>query len=170
MKKQIIASLLIATSLTACAKNPGQNQYNYNEVGQSTIVEFARVVAVKPVDITGRNTGAGAEAGAIAGGVGGYQVGNGGGQVAGALAGVLIGAVAGAVIEQEAANTKGYEYTVVTEHKETKTVVQYQSEKDVIFKTGERVMIQTKGTYQRVLPTDTLPEKIKRPKGIKIED
>jgi len=31
-------------------------------------------------------------------------------------------------------------------------------------------MIQTKGTYQRVLPTDNLPDTVQRPKGIKIVD
>lgn len=170
MKTKLIASLFIATSLTACAKNPSQNTYNYNEVGQSVIVEFARVVAVKEVDIQGRNTGTGARAGALAGGTGGYQMGNGNGQVGGLIAGVIVGAVAGHIAEQELANKKGYEYVVVTEHKETKTIVQYQDEKDVVFKNGDRVMVQTKGTYQRVLPTDNLPDQIKPPKGIKIVD
>lgn len=163
-------ALLITFALAGCVKNPGQNQYNYNEVGQSTVVEFATVVSVKPVDITGRNTGAGAQAGAIAGGVGGYQVGNGNGQLAGAVAGAVVGAVAGHALEQAAANQKGYQYVVVTEHKETKTIVQYQDERDVVFKKGSRVMVQTSGSYQRVIPTDDLPDQIHRPKGIKIVD
>ena len=168
MRRIVFLSALLL--LGACAKNPGQNQYNYNEVGQSTIVEFAQVVAVKPVDITGRNTGAGARAGALVGGVGGYQAGNGNGQLAATIGGAVAGAIAGHMIEQAAADQKGYEYVVVTEHKETKTIVQYQNEKDVVFKQGDRVMVQTKGTYQRVLSTDNLPAEIKRPKGIKIVD
>lgn len=170
MRIKLVASLLIVTSLSACARNPGQNQYNYNEVGQSTIVEFARVVAVKSVDIRGKNTGTGAAAGGVAGSVAGYQVGNGNGQAGGLIAGAVVGAIAGAAIEQAAADQKGYEYVVVTEHKETKSIVQYQNKDDVVFRKGDRVMVQTTGTYQRIMPTDDLPEEIKRPKGIKIVD
>jgi outer membrane lipoprotein SlyB len=167
---KILPLLLIPALLAGCVKNPSQNTYNYNEVGQSVIVEFAQVVQVKEVDIQGRNTGTGAALGAAAGGTAGYQVGNGNGQLGGAIAGVLVGAVAGAAIEQAAANQKGYEYIVVTEHKETKTIVQYQDPKDVVFKKGDRVMVQTKGTYQRVMSTEDLPSEVKRPKGIKIVD
>ena len=165
-----IIVVLAAITLSGCNKNPGQNQYSYKEVGKSTVVEFAKVVAVKPVDITGRNTGAGAEAGALAGGVGGYQVGNGNGQLGGMVAGAVIGAIAGNAIEQAAADQKGYEYTVATEHKEVKTIVQYQNKEDVVFKQGDRVMVQTSGTYQRVLPTDSLPSEVQTPKGIKFND
>ncbi len=168
MKKLLIA--LCFTTLAACAPNPGQNEYNYNEVGQSVVVDFARVVSVKKVHIHGRNTGTGALAGAGAGAVGGYQVGNGNGQVAATLGGAIIGAVAGAVVEQQLANQTGYSYVVVTEHGDTKTIVQYQNPEDVVFRKGDRVMLQTKGTYQRLLPTDDLPDQIKRPKGIKIVD
>ena len=170
MKKTCIIIGLTAIALSGCAKNPGQNQYSYKEVGKSTVVEFAQVVAVKPVDITGRNTGAGAEAGALAGGVGGYQVGNGNGQLGGMVAGAVLGAVVGSAAEQAAADQKGYEYTVATEHKEVKTIVQYQNKEDVVFKAGDRVMVQTSGTYQRVLPTDNMPSDVKTPKGIQFKD
>lgn len=162
--------LLIPLLLTGCVRNVGQNNYNYKEVGQSVIVEFASVVKAKEVDITGRNTGAGAVAGGLAGGVAGYQVGNGNGQTAATIGGAVIGAVAGGIVEQQLANQKGYEYTVVTEHKKTKTIVQYQNPEDRVFKKGDRVMVQTTGTYQRVLETDDLPDQINRPKGIKIVD
>lgn len=168
MKK--IATILLCLALSACAKNQGQNRYNYNEVGQSTIVEYAVIVKTKEVDITGRNTGTGAAAGALAGGVGGYQVGNGNGQLAATIGGAVIGAIAGGVAEQALADQKGYEYTIVTEDKKTKTVVQNQNKEDQVFKKGDRVMVQTTGTYQRVLPTDDLPDQVKRPKGIKIVD
>jgi outer membrane lipoprotein SlyB len=169
MKQQLIAFTAL-TLLTACAPNPAQNRYNYNEVGQSAVVDFARVVSVKPVDITGRNTGTGALAGGTAGAVGGYQLGHGNGQVATTIGGALIGAIAGSVIEQQMANQKGYQYVVVTENKQTKTIVQYQNPDDVVFRKGDRVMLETKGTYQRLLPTDDLPDQIKRPHGIKIVD
>ena len=167
MKKHL---LILPLLLAGCARDLGQNHYNYNEVGQSVIVEYATVVKAKPVDITGRNTGAGAAAGATAGGVAGYQAGNGNGQLATTIGGAVIGAVAGSAIEQAAANRKGYEYTVVTEHKKTKTIVQYQNPEDRVFKNGDPVMVQTTGSYQRVLEADDLPDQIKRPKGIKIVD
>ncbi len=170
MKKQIISSLLIILLVSGCAKNQGQNQYNYNEVGQSTEVEFAQVVQVKQVDIQGRNTGTGAAAGMAAGSAAGYQVGNGNGQVGGLIAGMVIGGIAGHIAEQELANQKGYEYVVVTEHKKTKSIVQNQNPEDVVFKKGDRVMVQTTGAYQRVMPTDDLPDTVKKPKGINIVD
>jgi outer membrane lipoprotein SlyB len=165
-----LAAFGLLILLSACAPNPSQNRYNYDEVGQTAVVDFATVVSVKQIDIQGRNTGTGALAGATAGGVGGYQVGNGNGQLAATIGGAVIGAVAGAVIEQQMANQKGYLYIVVTENKETKRITQYQDPKDVVFHPGDRVMIETKGVYQRLLPTTDLPDTVKRPKGITIVD
>lgn len=168
--KSLLAAVAFIPLLAACTEPLGQNQYSYKEVGQSVIVEFATVVAVKEVGITGRNTGAGALAGAAAGAGAGSYAGNGSGEAWAMAGGALVGAVAGAALEQEMANSKGYEYVVITEEGKTKTIVQNQTEKDQVFKKGERVMVQTKGTYQRVLSASDLPEQIKRPKGIKVVD
>ena len=168
--KKLLGSMLVLTSLAGCVHNQGQNQYNYNEVGQSAIMEYAAVVKVKPVDITGRNTGGGALLGAAAGGGAGSYMGSGSGSAWTTVGGAVAGAVIGGIAEQEAANQKGFEYTIVTEHKVTKTVVQYQNPKDIVFKPGDRVMLQTTGTFQRLLSTDDLPEQIKRPRGIKVVD
>ncbi len=170
MKKSIAAALLLATCLSACAKSPDQNRYNYNEVGQSVVAEFATVVTVKEVDITGRNTGAGALAGAAAGAGGGSYMGNGSGSAWAAAGGAIAGAAIGMAAEQALADHKGYEYIVVTEDKKTKTIVQNQSPTDRVFNAGERVLLQTKGTYQRLLPTDNLPDTVKKPKGFNIVD
>lgn len=156
--------------LTACAADPSQNRYNYNEVGQSTVVDFATVVAVKPVEITGRNTGTGMLVGATAGGLAANQVGGGSGKTAATVGGVVAGAAVGAIAEQMIADKKGYEYLVVTERKETRTIVQHQAPEDIVFNVGDRVMVQTSGTYQRVLPTTGLPDSVKKPQGIKIVD
>jgi outer membrane lipoprotein SlyB len=165
-KTAFILSLILVT--TACAPDPSQNRYDYKEIGQSTIVDFATVVAVKEINITGRNTGAGALAGAGIGGGAGSYVGSGSGQIWAAAGGAVAGALVGLAAEQAAADKKGYEYVVVTEHKQTKTVAQFQAAGERVFKAGDRVIIQTSGTYQRVLPADNLPDTIKRPKGIKI--
>lgn len=168
MKKVIALALFAPLALSACAKSPDQNRYNYNEVGQSVVAEFATIVSVKEVDITGRNTGAGALAGAAAGAGGGSYAGNGSGSVWAAAGGAIAGAAIGAAAEQALADHKGYEYIVVTENKKTKTIVQNQSPTDVVFKPGDRVLLQTKGSYQRLLPTDHLPDTVQKPKGFTI--
>jgi len=170
MKKTIIALSFGALLLTGCAASQGQNQYKYNEVGQSTIVEFATIIDVREVGITGRNTGGGAMVGGLAGAGAGSYAGGGSGQAWTTIGGAILGGIAGAAIEQEAADKKGIEYTLVTEGGKPMTIVQNQNAGDKTLSKGERVIVQTTGTYQRVLPAGHLPEAIKRPKGIKIID
>lgn len=170
MKKIILVALCAPFCLGGCAKLPDQNRYNYNEVGQSVITEFVTIVSVKEVDITGRNTGAGALAGAAAGGAGASYIGNGSGSAWAAAGGAIAGAVIGSAIEQAAADRKGYEYIVVTEDKKTKTIVQNQSPTDKVFRPGEQAIMQIKGSYQRLIPTDDLPDTVKKPKGFHIVD
>lgn len=167
--KKILSILLIIPILAACQPAYTQNRYSYGEVGQNVEIEFARVVRVKPIDIQGKNTGLGMNAGMLAGSAAGYQFGNGNGQLAGMIAGLVIGGIAGHIAEQEAQNQRGFEYIVVTEHKKTKSIVQYQAEGDIVFKKGDRVMVQTSGTYQRVMPTDDLPASITKAKGIEVK-
>jgi outer membrane lipoprotein SlyB len=155
--------------LTAC-ETPSQNVYDYREAGRSVIVEFGTVVDVRPIKIKGQNTGVGAGAGAIAGGVAGANIGQGDGQIAGMAAGILVGAVAGAVAEQTIQDSEGREMTIVTEKGKTLTIAQYFKKNEPIIQKGERVMVQTSGSYQRVLPAEHLPAEVKRPKGIKVID
>lgn len=168
--RKVIAIFVAATMLAACAPKPGQNQYYAGEAGMAVEVEYARVVGVKQVMIQDKSTGIGAGAGAAAGFAAGAQFGSGDGQVASALAGLIIGAVGGAIAEQELQNQVGYQYTVVTKAKKTKTIVQQQGKDDIVFKKGDRVMIQTEGAYQRVIATDDMPEQIKNVKEIKVVD
>lgn len=170
MMRTILLALAAGLLLTACAKTPGQNQYNFKEVGQSRIVEFATIVDAQPIDITGPNSGAGALVGAGIGAGGMSYVGQGSGNTAAVIGGALAGAVIGGLAEQAAADQQGIAYTLVTEKGRTKTVPQYLSKGDVIFKPGQRVMLQTAGSYQRVLPAEHLPTEIARPKGISVID
>jgi len=126
------------------------------------------VVKVRQIQIQGRSTGLGASAGMIGGSAAGYQFGNGGGQLGAVIAGLVIGGVVGAIAENEAQKSQGYEYIVVTEKKKTKSIVQYQAEGDVVFKKGDRVMVQTSGTFQRVMPTDDLPDSVSKVKGLEV--
>lgn len=163
----LCASLML---LAGCAKPQGMSQYKYDEVGRSTIVDFATVISSRNVGITGKNTGTGALVGAAAGAGAGAYVGDGTGQIWATGAGLLAGAVAGAAAEQAMADSTGVEYVVTTEHGKTMTIVQNMNQGDMLLPTGSRVMVQTSGSYQRVLPADAMPESIKRPKGIKVTD
>lgn len=159
----------LAMALGGCATQ-GQSRYSYKDVGRASEVAFGTVLSSRQVDITGQNTGAGAVVGGTAGGLAMSNVGSGTGNVAAILGGALVGAVAGAVIEQAAADRVGIEYVLILANGKTITVVQEQDEGDEIFAPGAPVMIQTSGSYQRVLSTANLPSEVSRPKQVKIVD
>lgn len=169
MKKLITAFTSLAL-LASCAPPPSQNNYNENEVGRSAIVSFGTVITERQVNITGNSSGVGAVGGAGAGALAGSAIGHGNGSLVGLLAGAVIGGVAGAAAEQAMKDRKGIEYTITDEHGLTRTVTQNIAKDDKPIEIGHRVMVQDYGTYQRVLPADDLPTKIKRPKKIKVED
>lgn len=170
MKRSLLyISLAFALVIGGCQR-PGQNVYNYNEVGRSSLVNFATILAVREVNIRGKNTGLGAGVGAAAGGIAGSGMGRGSGRAGAMLAGAVIGGIAGALAEQAAANRMGLEYTLILETGVTMTVVQDRNEGERVFKPGDRVMLQVSGGTQRVLPADHLPTQIKRPLGIKVLD
>lgn len=166
MKRLTIVLLLM---LSACA-HAGQNRYNWQDVGQAAVVEFGTVISLRPVEITGQNTGVGAVAGAGGGAIAGSMIGSGNGSLAGMLAGAVVAGVAGHMAEQAIADHQGIEYVITLESGKTVTIVQNYVEGDPSIKAGQRVMIQTSGIYQRVLPADNLPTEIKRPKKIKVKD
>ena len=147
-----------------------QTRYGYSEVGQVQVVQFGTVVAVRDIDIMGESSVGGAIAGGAAGAAAGGNVGGGTGTAVAVVAGAVIGATAGAALERAIRKRGGVEYTVVLENGKTITVAQNVSEKDVIHKNNDRVMVQINGQYQRVLPANSLPEEIKKPKGIKFID
>lgn len=168
--KKAMSALSVVLLLCGCAKQDGLSQYNYNDVGQSTLVEFGTIVNAREVGITGQNSGAGALVGAGVGAGAGSYAGGGSGTAWAMVGGALAGAAIGAIAEQSAADSKGMEYTVTKENGQTITVVQNMNKEDRILQSGERVMVQISGSYQRVLPANNLPEQIKRPKGIKVVD
>jgi outer membrane lipoprotein SlyB len=169
MKKFHVVLLLVILFLAAC-ETPGQNVYDYREAGQSVIVNFGTVVDVRPIKIKGPNSGGGAVAGGVAGAGLGSQAGSGDGALAMALIGGVAGAVAGGIAEQSLQDKTGLDFTITLENGKTVTISQYFKKDEAVIKTGDRVMVQTSGSYQRVLPASHLPEQIKRPKGIKVVD
>ena len=169
MKTKVICACFAALSLSGCS-SPGQNQYSYQDVGHSTLVEFGTVIAVRSVNITGENTGLGAVLGAGTGAGAGSYIGSGSGNIWAIAGGAVLGGIAGAFAEQGLSDGLGVEYIITKENGQTVTIVQNKKEEDAVFPIGGRVIVQTSGAYQRVLSADHLPEQMKRPKGIKVVD
>jgi outer membrane lipoprotein SlyB len=152
MKALYIIPLIL---LAACAPQQGQNRYNQAEVGKQTELDYGKILAVKTVEVTAENSGLGRNAGAIGGAVGGYQVGSGNGQLAALVVGAVIGGIAGHIAEQELADTRGFEYIIKIDGKKKPiSVVQFQNKDDVVFKKGDKVMVQGSGQYQRVMAAE----------------
>jgi outer membrane lipoprotein SlyB len=162
-------AVLLLLCLVACNYST-QTRYNYAEVGQAQVVEFGTVIAVRDIDVVAENGVAGGLAGGAGGAAVGVSTGAGFGQVTGGVAGAVVGAALGAAIEQAARNHAGIEYTVTLRNGKTVTLAQNISDKDVVHKVGDRVMVQANGPYQRVLPAGDLPTEINRPKGITVKD
>jgi outer membrane lipoprotein SlyB len=167
--RRLLACAAVLALVSGCV-NQGQSRYMEAEVGKASLVEFGTVVASRQVEIKGQQSGAGAAVGGAAGGIAMAGVGSGSGNAAAILGGVVVGAVAGAMAEQAMKDRYGVEYVITLQNGKTITIVQEQIKGDVIFRAGDRVMVQASGTFQRVLPADSLPTEINRPKGIQVKD
>ena len=161
-----VASIALAALLAGCV-HPSQNRYGSADVGMNAVVGFGTVVSIRQVEIIGQGSGAGATVGLGAGLAAGSQFGSGSGSLGAALAGALIGAAVGAAAEQAMQDRQGVEYVVTLEDGETQSIVQDIARDDVPLRVGQRVMLQTSGTYRRVLSAEALPEEIDQPKGVK---
>jgi outer membrane lipoprotein SlyB len=134
----VIAAILVAAALSACASNISPTSYSVGSVGQVNRTIAARVISARPVEISG-TTGAGGATGAALGATAGSGAGNGGrASLAGGIAGAVVGAMAGAAIEQGATKQSGIEYVVQTENKNLMTVVQGVSP---AFSANDRVLV-----------------------------
>lgn len=152
MKKILLMTTCIIF-MSGCARNNGQTQYMAGEAGQAVNVKIATIIAVKKIKIQQKPTGAGAVGGLTGGAIAGAQLGKGDGQLATAIGGMIVGALIGAAIENEIQNEEGYQYTLRV-NGTTKIIVQNKSEGDVVFKKNDKVLLQTEGSYQRILPIE----------------
>jgi outer membrane lipoprotein SlyB len=160
--KYIVTAITVLLLLSGCSKNQSQNEYSFEEVGKAVMLEYAEVLAVKPVAITGHAAGNAAANSPFAGHIAE-------GSYISSEIGTIWGTGQGAV-EQAAAEKKGYEYIIVTENNTTKTVVQYLNPDDIVFKPGDLVLLQSTGSFNRLLTTENIPAKIKNPHRRKIEE
>lgn len=170
MKYAFSVALLSVLVIIGCSPKNSLNQYTEGDVGISTLVEFGTVVHVRPIKIRGEATAGGAVIGGASGAAIGSTIGSGSGNTTAILGGVALGTAAGIVAEQMIKDRDGYEYTVTKENGLTVTVAQNVVEGEPILTVGQRVMVQSSGNYQRVIPAEQLPTQIKRPKGIKLVD
>ena len=168
MKNKIIIVPILSV-LCACT-SPSQHVYNFQEAGQSVIVDFGTVVDVTPITIDEHGTGLGVSGGALVGGGIGSAAGNGDGKTAAVVGGAVIGAIAGGLAEDALSNQEGRLYTIVLKNGSTITSAQYFKKDEPLIQTGDRVTVQTSGSYQRVLPANHLPTEIQRPENIKVID
>lgn len=168
-KTQTLIALIAALPLFACA-TPGQNLYATNEVGKSVVVEFGTIVGKRNVDVKNTDNTTGALAGGALGAAGGANLGGGNGSAVGAVGGAIAGAVIGGLAQQAMSHKVGIEYVITKENGKTLSLVQVLQDNDQPINIGDRVMVQTSGSFQRVLPAAQLPTEIKRPKGIKVVD
>lgn len=145
-------SLLLVVALAACVPQPGQNSYNLAESGKAVQIEYATILRAKQVKIIGEQTGAGTVTGGLVGGIAASNIGGGDGALLAAIGGAVIGGIMGSLAEQELQNTVGIEYFIrVDGEKKAKSIVQNQHKEDVVFKKGDRVIVQLQGGYQRVM-------------------
>lgn len=168
MKKPLVAVMIVcaALALAACAQSQSRDVYNQSEVGKQTDVELGRIIGVRQVKIEAKDSGVGTLGGAAAGGVAGSAVGGGKGAILTAIAGAIAGGIAGDAAEHALRNKIGIEYIIRKEDGETVSIVQNIDKNEKPLGVGQRVMIQTDGSYQRaegrstsqyqrVLPLDT---------------
>ena len=152
MNKLLLIPILL---LAACQQQPGQNSYRLAESGKATQIEYATILRAKEVKIIGEQTGVGTGVGGLVGGIAASNIGGGDGALLAAIGGAVIGGIMGSMAEQELQNTVGIEYILkVDGEKKAKSIVQNQHKDDVVFKKGDRVIIQLQGGYQRVAPLD----------------
>ena len=173
--KRITALIACLCVLNACQQRPDQNDYSESEAGISRSVQFGTVLNTREITLHDKASGGGALIGGATGAGVGSAFGNGSGQGWAILAGAIIGAVAGNVVEEENSDHQGLEYVVQLQSGDVKTIAQEVNEGDIVFKAGDKVMLQycdggdkshkcADKQYQRLLPVKKLPPYVRKKK------
>ena len=113
--------------------------YDRNAAGRTMNIDTGNVVAVRNVQVSGRNTIVGVGGGAVVG----RAAASGGSGVGGAVAqaaGTVVGAVAGEAVEEVATRKSAQEITIKLANGDTIAVVQPIAQEGV-FAVGERVQV-----------------------------
>ncbi|MCU0837434.1 MAG: hypothetical protein MUE49_01770 [Rhodospirillales bacterium] len=154
MSRFVTPSLLaVATvALVACG-TPSASRYQATDVGKSIQTARGVIVSSRPIEVAGETSPWGPAAGGALGGAGAYGAfGSGWTSVIGGVLGAGIGYAA-----QEALNSRsGYEYIVQMDDGRMVTVAQNrESSSEIPLPPGARVLVQTSGSYNRVIADPT---------------
>ena len=132
----------LSVLLTGCARQISPNVYSESHVGEASHSYRGVVVAMRDVEIEGKeklqDNALGLIGGGIAGGVLGNQFGGGHGNTAATAAGALAGAIGGTFLQKELEKQSGVEYTVELASGEMRTIVQGPEPR---FGVGQRVLL-----------------------------
>ncbi len=145
----ILASLLTAALLSACAGGLGSGDYERGQARGVQEVQMGVVEAVREVKIEGTKSGIGPAAGAVVGGVAGSELGQGKGSIVGSVLGAVAGGVAGAAVEEGTTRQKGVEITVKLDGGRMIAVTQ-AADPNEQFQVGDRVRILSGSGVTRV--------------------
>lgn len=144
---KVLFAAMIAASVAGCATSPSSGAFSRSEVGRQAEIQTGVVIAVRPVQIEGTQTGVGTLSGAAVGGIAGSSVSHGRGSAVGTILGALAGGVIGSAAEQSATRDKGLEITVRLDNGRTTAIVQGA---DVPFYVGDHVRLSTVDGRTRV--------------------
>ena len=138
-KLRLLAPAFGALFLLGCTFPSSKSIYDRNAAGRSMRVDTGDVVAVREVEISGRNTIVGTGGGAIMG----RAAASGGSGVGGAVvqaASTVVGAVAGEAVEEVATRKTAQEITVKLSNGDTVAIVQ-ELRTEGRFTVGEHVQV-----------------------------
>lgn len=143
-----LLALILPFLVLGCQPNISPDTYSVGTVGQVNRAVRGNIISVRPVNITGTQSGVGVGAGAVAGGAAGSMVGgNAAVNVIGAVGGAVIGGAVGAAAEGGLSKQTGIEYVVQSENGALITLVQGATP---FLVTGQKVLVLY-GTRTRIV-------------------
>jgi outer membrane lipoprotein SlyB len=145
MRKAFLAivSVMAAVTtlgLTACGPSNTNTTYTAGSIGVAAQVRYGTILAMRPVQIAGSQSGVGGLAGTVAGGALGSTIGGDWrARTAAAVGGAVVGGLAGSAVEKGATQGQAVEFTIRPDGGGADfTVVQSN---ELAFQPGERVTV-----------------------------
>jgi outer membrane lipoprotein SlyB len=145
----IAAFAAVTVALSGCARSLAGDTYQRGQTMQAQTVELGVIESLRPVNIEGRQSGAGTVGGAALGGIAGSTIGgSSSAHAAGAIAGAIVGGLIGNAIERDATRANGVELTVRLDNGRMLAVVQESHPNE--FRPGDRVRVLSDRYMTRV--------------------
>ena len=159
--------LILSLILASCASTTiGDNLYRTSEVGKAKKLLRCRVLASRAIMIRSDESGEKGEAIGFVTGMAASNSKHSAVNIIGGLVGGALGRIAGDKLHE----LPGVEYTVILSDGEERTLVQNLLKGERMLPPHKLCRLQVSGSYNRVLPADHLPGKVKRPKKVKFSD